>query len=324
MSPDLARKTQATGYAFFAAQLPEIPVGKVEDRTISTPKRETPVRIYWPETSVGVGAGSADGATQDRPSNSSSSDTPSTTEPLPLVVFIHGGGWVLGDLDQYNDMCRRLCKGANTIVVSVDYGLAPEWKFPEPVEECYAVTRWALEHAEALGSNPKKVAIAGDSAGGNLAAAVTLMLRDRHPVTGSGERLQLACQVLMYPAVDQYGQTESKLRNANGYFLEAEDMLWFRDCYLKDLEDAKDPLASPLLASDFHDLPPALIITAEYDPLHDEGVAYADKLRANGVPVEHKNYLGMIHGFMSMVWMFEDGVKAIDFASAHLREAFKG
>ena len=292
MSPDLARKAQATGYAFLAFKIQKVAVGLVQDRTVSTQKRETPVRIYWPTA---------------RESGASA--------PSPLIVFIHGGGWVLGDLDQYDDMCRRLCQGASSIVVSVDYGLAPEWRFPDPVEECYAVTRWAADHAEALGADPNQIAIAGDSAGGNLAAAVCLLARDR-------DVPRLACQVLMYPVTHMLSETESRSRNGSGYFLESPDMLWFGECYLRDRCDAKDPLASPLLASDHKGLPPAVVITAEYDPLHDEGVAYTAALRKAGVPTVHRDYPGMIHGFMSMTWMFEQAIEAIDFVAETLQITF--
>jgi acetyl esterase len=326
----------ASGYALMAAQLTPVHVLKVDNQSIPTAKRDTPIRIYWPEltsgrTTDGTDDGTGDGTAKPRPKVES-------PQPSPIVVFIHGGGFVLGDLDQYDDMCRRLCQASASVIVSIGYGLAPESKFPDPVEECYAVVKWVAEHARELAGDSAggdegqvrlavagdsaggdegqvRLAVAGDSAGGNLAAAVTLLARDR-----GGP--QIAYQVLIYPTVDLDGQTESKIRNGTGYFLELPDMLWFRECYLPDERDACDPLASPLLAPDHANLPPALVITAEYDPLHDEGHAYAAKLREAGVAVEHRNYPGMIHGFMSMTWMFEQGREAIDFAGARLREAF--
>jgi acetyl esterase/lipase len=334
MSPDLARKTQATAYALFSSQLAPVIVAKVEDRTVSTPERETPVRIYWPLSTLALDSPATAGgsAALDPPLLSDGLATApdikgqgdngdgcdSLREPLPVLVFIHGGGFVLGDLDQYDDICRRLCNGAHAIVISVDYGLAPEWKFPTSVEECYAVTRWAYEHAEALGGDPRRLAIAGDSSGGNFAAAVTLLARDR------GENApQLMYQALLYPAVDLFGESGSKSRLASGYFLEAGDMLWFRECYLPSEEAAKDPLASPLLAESHAGLPPLFIITAEFDPLHDEGVAYADKLSRAKVPVEHVDYPGMIHGFISMTWLFDDAMDAINRTAEKLRLAFE-
>ncbi|QSO48105.1 alpha/beta hydrolase [Alicyclobacillus mengziensis] len=303
LGPTMARAAMASGYALMAAQLTPVNVSKVDNQTVVTAKRDTPIRIYWPELP---------GLARPQPPFA---DAPERL--FPLVVFIHGGGFVLGDLDQYDDMCRRLCQASSSIIVSIGYGLAPESKFPDPVEECYTVVNWAVRHALELGADKTRIAISGDSAGGNLAAAVTLLARDR-----GGPKLTY--QVLMYPTVDLYGQTESKVKNGTGYFLEAEDMFWFRSCYLPDERDARDPLASPLLAPDHTNLPPALVITAEFDPLHDEGEAYAGTLREAGVPVEHRNYAGMIHGFMSMTWMFEDGREAIELAGARLREAFDG
>jgi acetyl esterase len=252
-----------------AAGAPEV-VARVDDRAVPGPGGEIPVRIYWPAEPV--------------------------TTPPPAVVFFHGGGFVICDLDSHDATCRGLANGAGVVVVSVDYRLAPEDKFPAAAEDAYAATVWVAANAAELGADPARLAIAGDSAGGNLTAVVALMARDRGGPT-------LAFQLLVYPVTDlspsRHGHA-SQTENGRGYFLTTQDMEWFRAQYLPHDADGSDPLASPLLADDLAGLPPALVMTAEYDPLRDEGEAYGRRLSDAGVPTEVIRYPGMFHGFFSM------------------------
>ncbi len=251
------------------------PVARVEDRRIPGPVGDIPVRIYWP------GEGSA----------------------KRLVVFFHGGGFVLCNLDSHDAQARLLALAADAVVISVDYRLAPEHPFPAAQEDCYAATCWALEHAAELGARPETLAVAGDSAGGCLAAAVCLMARDRGGPA-------IAYQMLIYPVTDAAMDTASYRDNAEGYFLSAGMMAWFWGHYLASPEDAT--AASPLRAGNFAGLPPASVITAEYDPLRDEGAAYAQALQQAGVEVSYRCWEGMIHGFSGMLG-------AIDAAEQSLR-----
>ncbi|HEY0736374.1 MAG TPA: alpha/beta hydrolase [Herpetosiphonaceae bacterium] len=262
-------------------------VAKIENRTIEVPTGEIPVRIYTPE---------GDG-------------------PFPLLVFFHGGGWVIGDLDSHDDLCRALTNAVGCVVFAVGYRLAPEHKFPAATEDCYAAAEWVIAHAAELNADPDRVAVGGDSAGGNLAAVVTMMARDR-----GGPRLSF--QLLIYPATDFSTEFPSREENAAGPVLDTETMIWFRDHYLNGEADMTNPLASPLLASDFHSLPPALVITAEYDPLRDEGEAYAEQLKAAGVPATVRRYDGLIHGFFSFGVGVDKVRQAMAETAGTLREAF--
>ncbi len=241
---------------------------------------------------------------------------PASQTPLPLVVYYHGGGWVIGSLDSHDGVCRTLANAAGCAVLAIDYRLAPEHKFPAAVDDCYAATAWAVANAAALGADPTRVAIGGDSAGGNLAAVVAQLARDR-----TGPRLRF--QLLVYPATDVSYDTPSYRDNATGYFLEREDMRWFYDHYLRSDADRSDPRASPLRATDLRGLPPALVITAEFDPLRDEGEAYAAQLREAGVPVTLTRYDGMIHGFFGMGPLLDQGKRAVAEAAAGLRTALR-
>ena len=216
---------------------------------------------------------------------------PEVDGPLPTVVFFHGGGFVIGDLDTHEDQARLVCAEVGAVVVSVDYRLAPEHPWPAGLEDCTAATRWAFEHVDELGGDASRVAVAGDSAGGNLSAAVTLALR--------GEGPQLAAQLLLYPATDfqEDAAHPSREENAQGYFLTEDDMRWFSEQYVPPGADARDPRLSVLHAPDLSGLPPAVVATAGYDPLRDEGEAYADALEAAGVRVVRHRYDGLIHGF---------------------------
>ncbi|HVU68610.1 MAG TPA: alpha/beta hydrolase fold domain-containing protein [Ktedonobacteraceae bacterium] len=263
------------------------PVAKVENRTIPGPAGEIPVRIYTPEG----------------------------TGPFPLLVYFHGGGWVICTLDTHDGQCRSLTNGAGCVVVSVDYRLAPEHKFPAAPQDCYAATCWVAEHAAELNGDPTRLAIGGDSAGGNLTAVVAQMARDQ-----GGPRLIF--QLLIYPATDFTAQTASKKENAQGYFLTLEDMHWFEGHYLNSEADRLNPLASPMLASDLSHLPPALVLTAEYDPLRDEGELYGQRLQAAGVPVTMRRYNGLIHGFFGQAAIVDEARRAVTETGQTLREVF--
>jgi acetyl esterase len=214
------------------------------------------------------------------------------TEPA-LLVFYHGGGFVIGDLDTHDDLCRLICRDGGISVLSVDYRLAPEHKAPAAVDDAYAAYRWALEHAAELGADPARVAVGGDSAGGNLAALVSQRART--------DRLTLpALQVLIYPATDLCGDTRSKTLFADGYFLTARNIDWFMEHYLGGAEvSADDPTVSPLLADDLSGLPPALVLTGGFDPLRDEGNAYAEAMRAAGAPVDLREERSLVHAFVN-------------------------
>jgi acetyl esterase len=209
----------------------------------------------------------------------------------PLLVFFHGGGFVLGDLDTHDGLCRLICRDAAVHVLSIDYRLAPEHKAPAGVEDCYAAYRWALEHAAELGADPARVAVGGDSAGGNLAAVVSLQARN------DGVQLP-ALQLLIYPVTYLDSETRSKTLFAEGFFLTKADMDWFRNEYLDGAPiDVTDPRVSPLLVEDLSGLPPALLLTGGFDPLRDEGNQYAERLAAAGVTVDHRQYGSLVHGF---------------------------
>ena len=251
----------------FAGAEPIEPVGAVEDRSIPGPAGEIPVRTYTPET---------DG-------------------PHPVVVFFHGGGFVFGDLDGHDAPCRVITNAADAIVVSDDYRLAPEHPFPAAVEDAYAATAWAADHAEAFGGDSGRLAVAGDSAGGNLAAVVALAARDR-------DGPDLAYQALVYPAVDFHdGDYPSRVENAEGYFLTADDMAYFDGHYVPSWVNTANPYLGPMAAASHADLPPATVVTCGFDPLRDEGIAYAEALEADGTPVVHRHYADLIHGVASMV-----------------------
>lgn len=214
-------------------------------------------------------------------------------DALPGVVYFHGGGFIYGDIDTHDAVCRGLAVHGRCVVVSVDYRLAPEHKFPAAVEDAVAATCWVADNAAALGIDFERLIVAGDSAGGNLAAVVALAARDRGAP-------KLAMQVLVYPATDFTAESESVSRFGEGYLLTRESMRWVKRTYLRDERDAADWRASPLRAGDFSRLPPAYVITAGFDPLHDEGSAYAERLMQAGVAVTHECFAGQVHGFLVM------------------------
>ena len=239
---------------------------EVENSSIPGPAGPLPVRRYTP-------ADASDG------------------EPRPLLVFFHGGGFVVGDLDTHDGLCRLLCRDAGVHVLAVDYRLAPEHPAPAAIDDCYAAYRWAVEHAAEFGADPSKVAVGGDSAGGNLAAVVSQLARN--------DAITLpALQVLFYPATDFSSDTRSKTLFADGFFLTKSDMDWFRDNYLAGSALAvDDPRISPLLAQDLAGLPPAMVLTGGFDPLRDEGNQYAEALAAAGVAVDHRQFGPVVHAF---------------------------
>ena len=238
--------------------------------------------------------------------------TPEGNGPYPVFLFFHGGGWVIGSVDTHDGMARMIANASGAIVVSVDYRLAPEHKFPVATEDCYHALLWVEKHIEEHGGMRDCLIVGGDSAGGNLAAVVTLMAKER-----SGPKM--AGQVLIYPDTSFTVSTPSMKENAEGYFLTKDMMNWFAYQYLRD-EDRTSPYASPLSAGDLSALPKALVLTAEYDPLRDEGRMYADALAAAGVSVQYKEYKGMIHGFVSMADALDQGKEAI----RHIGAAIKG
>ena len=224
-------------------------------------------------------------------------------ETQPAVIYFHGGGWVLGNVQTHDALCRRIAKASDCTVISVDYALAPEDKFPKPLEDCYLATQHVANHAADLGIDPGKIAVAGDSAGGNLAAAVTIKARDQAGPT-------IKFQLLIYPVIEPNFETESYRQFAEGHGLSRLVMQWFWKQYISDA--APGPLAAPCTAETLQGLPAAHVITAEYDVLRDEGEAYAEQLRAAGVPTTAKRYHGNLHGFIHFAEMFDDGIKATD------------
>jgi acetyl esterase len=229
-------------------------------------------------------------------------------------VFYHGGGWVIGDLEVADRPCRSLCAGAGCVVVSVDYRLAPEHRFPAAADDAYAAAQWVSAHAADLGADPARLAVGGDSAGGNLTAVVALMARDQGGPP-------IAFQLLIYPVAGCDLDTVSYRDNAEGYLLTRAAMEWFWGHYIPDEAARRHPYASPLSAENLAGLPPAFVVTAEYDPLRDEGEAYAERLRRAGVPVTLKRYAGMIHGFFQLAGVLDQGRQVLTDASSALREA---
>jgi acetyl esterase len=284
LTPEIARQ------AFVMPHGEPEAVGRVEDRTIPGPATDIPVRVYYPK--------------ELKPEN-------------PALVFYHGGGWVVGNIDTHDDICRALTNYANCVTISVDYRLAPEHKFPAAVEDSYAAVQYVYDHAEDFQVDRTRIAVGGDSAGGNLAAVVTNLAKEKNSPA-------ISFQLLIYPSTNAGGEpTVSMVENAQGYFLEKGTMEWFRDCYLNSEEDKQNPMVSPMLYEDFQGLPPALVITAEYDPLRDEGEAYAKKLAEAGVPVETIRFDGTIHGFVSMSAVISQGKVALKKSGEALKKIFR-
>jgi acetyl esterase len=267
-------------------------IGSVRNIVAETPQGSIPLRVYRP---AGVAEATA----------------------LPAYVYFHGGGWVIGDLNTHDVVCRQLTAASGTSVVSVDYRLAPEHKFPAAADDAWAATRWIVGHAGELGVDPGRLAVGGDSAGGNLAAVVALMARD-----AGGPAIRL--QVLIYPVTDVMRETRTYADFAEGYMLTRDSMRWFIAHYLASKNDATDWRVSPLRAPSLAGLPPALIVTAGFDPLRDEGEQYAGRLRDAGNMVDYVCYGGMVHGFLGMGKLIDTAGRAIDLIGGSLRQAFRG
>src|SRR5213083_2173139 len=240
----------------------------------------------------------------------------SDSRRLPVLVYFHGGGWVIGDLETHDVLCRQLTAGSGVSVVSVDYRLAPEHKFPAAVDDAWAATRWVVAHAGELAVDASRLAVGGDSAGGNLAAVVALLARDKGAPA-------IAVQVLIYPVTDLVGETRSYRDFAEGYLLTREGMRWFIAHYLTAEAEAADWRASPIRAQSLAGLPAALIVTAGFDPLRDEGEAYAERLRDAGVRVDSVCYGGMIHGFVPMGRLLDTAGRAISLIAGSLSQALR-
>jgi acetyl esterase len=271
-APSLHEMAPAEGrevYRAMRAVNPDLPVHKTEDTTIPGPLGNVPVRIYTPK---GVG-------------------------PFGVLVYFHGGGWVIGDTDTCDAVCREVCQLGDLVVISVNYRMAPEHIYPAAVEDCYAATQWAAANMSALNGNDK-LGVAGESAGGNLSAVVALKARDE-----AGPAIAFQC--LLYPVTDYDLTRASYADNGEGYLLETAAMQWFWETYCPNESSRHEPYASPLRAQDLSNLPPALVVTAEFDPLRDEGEAYADALNAAGGTAQAVRYDGLVHDFFGTAAMFE-------------------
>ena len=267
---------------------PLLAVNRVEDRSIPGPGSEIPLRLYYPEGNP----------------------------PFATFLFFHGGGWVIGNLDTHHGLCHALAKTSGSLVVSVDYRLAPENPYPAAVEDAYAATEWVAENSAVIQADPEKLAVGGDSAGGHLATVVSMMARDR-----KGPRIDL--QILIYPITDCNFNTPSYLENKEGYMLTRDLMKWFWGHFLNDENQSNEPYASPLRAENLSNLPPALIITAEYDPLRDEGQAYGKRLQDAGVKVMLSHYPGMIHAFIRMTARLDMANQALDEIADTFKDVFR-
>lgn len=285
--PKLSDLSPAEGremYRMMRPVNPDVTIGSVEDKSISTTAGDLPIRLYRP---------TGDG-------------------PYPILMNFHGGGWVIGDLDTSDAVCRGMSEAAGCLVISVDYRLAPEHLYPAAADDAYAATCWAAENATELGGNGK-LAVFGESAGANLATVVSQRARDEN-----GPEIDF--QLLAYPVVDHDLNRASYAENGEGYLLEKDTMSWFWDLYCPP-ERRTEPAASPLLAPSLADLPPALVLTAEFDPLRDEGNAYADALAAAGVSARSLCFDGLVHDFLATAEMFQCTRAAFDQVAAELKQA---
>lgn len=230
---------------------------------------------------------------------------------LPVLVYFHGGGWVIGDLDTHDSLCRQLANASKCAVVSVDYRLGPEHRFPAAVDDSIAATRWIYKEAHTLGVDASRLAVGGDSAGGNLAAVVAIALRD------SGD-VRIAFQLLIYPATDMHRGTPSHTTNGQGYLLTSDTITYFHDHYIDDATHDVDWRASPLLHPDLTNLPPAIVLTAGYDPLRDEGLMYSQRLSESGNRATHICFERQIHGFITMGRVIDEANAAVELCASQL------
>lgn len=264
------------------------PVDEVQDLTVAGPSEEgVPIRIYTPE-----GSG-----------------------PFPVLVYFHGGGWVKGNLETHDDLCRSLTNDIGVATVSVDYRRPPEHPFPAGLKDCYAVTGWVTEYADAFDGDPNQIAVGGESAGGNLAAAVSLLARDR-------DGPSIDHQLLLYPVLDRDLERRSYQEKGENYNLTTSSMRWYWDHYLANEVDAKNPYAAPLQARDLSNLPRATVVTCGFDPLHDEGVRYAERLDSADVPVRLLDYEDQIHGFISFPDHMDQALELREGLVAELHDTF--
>lgn len=289
LTPDQAREQYLLRVARLAVKEP---IFRTEDRRIPGPGSHIPIRIYTPR--------------EFKPG-----------EKLPVLLWFHGGGFVIGSLDTHDSVCRMLANQSDCIVVSADYRLAPEYKFPAAVEDCEAALKWVALHAVEFGADPQAIAVGGDSAGANLATVVAILARDAgHP--------KLAFQLLIYPCAAPEPETPSHHKFAEGYVLSRNTVTWFFKHYQRNRADSNDFRFAPLVADDLANLPPALVLVAGYDPLRDEGVDYAKRLIEAGNRVRLVNYEGMIHGFILMGGAVDAAKRAVAESAQALREAFAG
>lgn len=306
LDPEIAKLVDA----WYALEIPPVetltaPAWRRIYATLSRPSTERPV--VWEDRRI-------DGRASDIPIRIY---RPKTTPAHGAFVYFHGGGWVVGSIESHDDRCRQFCADARCVVVSIDYRLAPEHPYPAAVEDAYAATMWVTEHVNALGSATNRVAVGGDSAGGNLAAVVAQMLRDR-----GGPALGM--QVLVYPVVDRDLGRPSVIENGEGYVLTRAAMQWYMDHYVPDVAQRDDPHFAPLVADSVAGLPPALVITAEYDPLRDEGNAYAARLEEAGVDTTLRCIRGAVHGFLGWTHASVLARSAMNEISAALRKHLRG
>ena len=284
---------------------PEPPVmAKVQDLQVQTAAGPLALRVYWPSP-----------AQFDPPKTNAAIGVQTAPTPaLPVLVYFHGGGWTIGDLDTHDTLCRQLANGSGCAVVAVDYRLGPEHRFPAAVDDCLAATYAVKAHAASLGLDPARIAVGGDSAGGNLAAVVALMARD-------AKDLPLSFQLLIYPATDMRAVAASHTTNGQGYVLTRDSIAYYRRNYIADEADWADWRASPLLHPNLRGLPPALVLVAGYDPLHDEGVAYAQALTLAGNRATLVNFERQIHGFITMGKIIDEANTAVALCAAELARA---
>lgn len=286
MTPEIIRSTLTP------SPKPHFPAIEIENRTLSINEAEIPIRIYTPPNSEKV-----------------------SSLKIPALVYFHGGGWVMGTLDAYDGLCQDLAGSAGCKIISVDYRMAPEFPYPIPFEDAYAATEWISRNADTLDIDQNRIAVGGDSAGGNLATAVAIKAR-------KSNHLNLIFQMLVYPVTNFQFDTESYEKYGFNYFLTKRAMEWFWDQYLPDESAGREIYASPLRCKDLSGLPDTLVITAGYDPLYSEVIQYVEQMRESGIKIEHINYEDMIHGFFRRSDLYDRAFEAVQLAGQKLKEAF--